>query len=157
MKIIFLDIDGVLNSSNFLYKKNKKKNGERALNQIDPKTIKLLNKIIEITNAKIVISSAWRILYSVEEITRFLKYHKLVGEIIDETPKGISGKRGDEIQDWLNHNTKKYNIESFAIIDDNSDMVHLKHKLIQTKFETGLLKEHIEKVIEILNKEQTKG
>ena len=52
-KIIFLDIDGVLNSET--YDKN------RTAGAIDPECAKRLNRIIKETNADIVISSSWKL------------------------------------------------------------------------------------------------
>jgi histidinol phosphatase-like enzyme len=53
MKVIFLDIDGVLNSEEFL-KKNKNE-------AIDRNNVSILKKIIDKTGAFIVMSSAWRL------------------------------------------------------------------------------------------------
>jgi hypothetical protein len=69
-KIIFLDIDGVLNNSKWL-KENKN-------NPIDPAAVNRINVIMQKTDAKIVISSSWRIKFlnttnSFESIKEFFQ------------------------------------------------------------------------------------
>ena len=59
MKIIFLDVDGVLNSDKYInYTSKKNIDGIKA--DIDVKTIELLKKALDITGAKIVLSSSWK-------------------------------------------------------------------------------------------------
>ena len=59
MKIIFLDIDGVLNSDEYFDKiKNLNINGIE--NDIDISKIILLKKSLDETGAKIVLTSSWR-------------------------------------------------------------------------------------------------
>ena len=56
MKIIFLDIDGVLNSSEY-----RKRMGRKYYSEIiDRSKMPLLKKIVEATGAKIVLSTSWR-------------------------------------------------------------------------------------------------
>jgi hypothetical protein len=113
MKILFLDVDGVLNSEAFLRKLDEqhrqlghtdssspKYTGEREQpgliactcyrleNQIDRDAIARLNRLVAQTGAKIVISSSWRLLLDPPELHRVLAGHGLVAEIIGETPDG---------------------------------------------------------------------
>ena len=64
IKVIFLDIDGVLNSEKSINKNLKKFGKEKGQHALMPDRshIKLLNHIIKETNCKIVLSSSWRIL-----------------------------------------------------------------------------------------------
>ena len=57
MKIIFLDIDGVMNSEVYHKNLNTKKKGWR---RFDPEAVKMVTKLVEEFDAKIVISSLWR-------------------------------------------------------------------------------------------------
>jgi hypothetical protein len=70
-----------------------------------------------------------------------------------KTPGGIyaAEARGQEIQAWLD-GAPRYGIEveSFVILDDDSDMVHLADRLVKTSFETGLLDEHVDRAIAML-------
>ncbi|GAB3546380.1 HAD domain-containing protein [Spirosoma fluminis] len=132
MNVIFLDIDGVLNSELFylssiqekkkqLRKKAKSEDiewREYHLEQIDPKSVGLLNSIIEKTDAKVVLSSSWRKSNSKEYMQSLLEEQGFKGELIDRTPIG-DGQRGKEIDAWLAVNPR---IERYVILDDDSDM-----------------------------------
>ena len=76
MKIIFLDIDGVLNSDT--WEKSKAfKNGVYPSNSFDPFSVQLLNNIINETQAKVVLTSTWRLKFTLQEI-KDPKKHKLI-------------------------------------------------------------------------------
>jgi hypothetical protein len=146
MKLIFLDIDGVLNNQ-LWYKetkhidKTKDTMEEHELRQFDPRCIEILNNIIEKTNAKVVISSSWRIGKSVEQLENLFEKVGFKGDIIDKTPslqfqtfsKGYedynySVPRGNEIKAWLEMNKgtlgEKISRLRYAILDDDSDMLY---------------------------------
>ena len=110
MKIIFLDFDGVLNSENWMVSRFKKFDNDDIATQypfyeIDPDAVENLNRIIELTGAKVVVSSTWRHGRNPEELSNILKFHNFKGEIIDVTPslniKGYTVPRGCEIDFWL--------------------------------------------------------
>jgi hypothetical protein len=161
MKIVFLDIDGVLN--NVLTQTEIYTNGVRLPGSINPnelypefdvECVTALNDIILKTDAKIVISSMWRNLFEhYSYLADYLHFRGVVGDVIGITPNhqkpGTYG-RGGEIQSWLDENTDK-DIKSFVIIDDCDDMDHLMSYLVRTNFSEGLVKRHAEKAIEILN------
>jgi len=110
MKIIFLDIDGVLNTPKLLKK--------FGFDFIDDILVALVARIVRETEAKIVLSSTWRI----EEKNRQLVQEALAAhdlEIFDSTPilkpeTKMWVERREEIQVWLNNNP----VSKFAIIDD---------------------------------------
>lgn len=88
MKIIFLDFDGVICTSDSIRKAHisvDKKLYEQE--QINAEKIKLLNQIVKATDAKIVISSAWRYLHSTQELLVFLRRKGFEGKIVGTTPK----------------------------------------------------------------------
>ena len=137
MKIIFLDIDGVLNSKETLTRAN-------SIIGIDPFLVSIFNRIIFATDAKIVISSSWRNSESEREEIR-----KRVMPFLDITPNCKSRIRGDEIKEWLD---KQSDVEKYAILDDDSDM--LKEQLpnfFHTTWENGLTEEIANEVIKHLN------
>lgn len=154
MKVIFLDFDGVLNSHAWMHENLDLFRSDRLFHHehLDKDAVACVEKIAVATGAKVVISSTWRILNSLDKLKAILKDHGFTGEVIGKTPR-LGVARGIEIQQWLDFNGP---VDGFVIIDDDSDMVHLKHKLVQTKFDTGLQEEHIDKAIAILA-ENTNG
>lgn len=132
MKLIFLDIDGVLNSD-LWYQKQKDKEKTTFAYHLDPHCILQLNKIITKTGAKIVISSNWRKRYSQEKLTKAFEQVGFEGEIISMTPNLTSGNkdmiRGNEILKWCRENEatigcRYVDYKTYAILDDNSDMLY---------------------------------
>lgn len=136
MKVIFLDIDGVLNSQDW-YKRRNRHPAPRTMDQyheqeFDPEAVKLLKMIIEKTEAKVVLSSTWRLH---DDNVKAIK--KFVGvEILDITPRmprpsGTSSEyceRGKEIAEWIEERSKSADvpcelIDRYVIIDDDTDML----------------------------------
>lgn len=155
MKVIFLDVDGVLNSEKDLLNAD----GD---SEIFDRPLELLKRLVDSTKANIVISSSWRIgcaksgkkSYYEEELFKILekRLSDYQMKIFDITPviNKPNIKRGDEIREWL-RNTK-YRIESFVILDDENDMCEFTStNLVQTSMETGLTEDHILIAENILN------
>jgi histidinol phosphatase-like enzyme len=166
MKIIFLDIDGVLNSdvydqSDYYKKATAGMSGYEVIEkahhlQLDPDAIKLMNELVERSGAEVVLSSTWREKYTPEQMTDMLKGRGATFKISASTPI-LFGKlssripRGKEIGEYL-FKLKEWP-ESFVIIDDHDDMLKLKSNLVQTHVKFGLTKEIVEKALKILNGE----
>ena len=151
MKVIFLDIDGVLNTiDTFKRRKDIYNNYGVIIPRIDFYRVKFLKEIIDKTDAKIIISSTWRKYDNdMKELKEVFSLFDL--EVYDVTCIDISGKKGIEINDWLNKNE----VDSFVIIDDEtSDMIHLEKYVVKTRENfkaTGLLEKHVDVAINILN------
>ena len=147
MKIIFLDVDGVLNNSTWAKRMIDAGVHVYAEDMIEDWAIQLLKQIIDATGADVVVSSTWRDdPKAVEHLLIQLAAYDIWP--IGSTPR-TNLRRGDDISQWL----ERYDgyIESYVILDDDSDMtVHMDH-LVQTSFEHGLRHEHVERAIEILN------
>ena len=131
MKIIFLDIDGVLNSDTW-DKTDTFKNGIYPFKHFDPKAVSLFNKIISETNASVVLSSTWRLKYNIEEMRNIFAKVGIKCNLIDFTPDlKINNNyvvRGNEILKWCKDNKdiigcRFTDYTDFVIIDDNSDML----------------------------------
>lgn len=90
MKVIFLDIDGVLNSDAYM-KKQLDNSSEGIKSEIDPATLILLKKAVDTTGAKIILSSSWRIIRKYNELEKFLM--KFGISLSGKTPY-IDGKQG---------------------------------------------------------------
>lgn len=156
MKIIFLDIDGVLNSRAYDRKRNWNEQTD-----IDETRLPLIKQIVDATNAKIVLSSTWREHWDrqpsrCKEDGRYINktFSKYGLTVFDKTPNlGIHALRSDEIRKWLN-DCKEY-IESFVILDDyRYGWGDLSDNFVKTEpnFRMGIEEEHVERAIEILNR-----
>ena len=157
MKVIFLDIDGVLNSHHWFKKYYDKNNPDETY--INFSCIQNLAKIVKATDAKIVLSASCRREVKSNK-NHFLRkiFERYDLEIYDFTPHtGL--ERGVDIQEWLNHHLDVTNI---VIIDDDSDMKPLMKYLVQTKWlvddrykplaEEGLNRKIAKQAIEMLDK-----
>lgn len=173
MKIIFLDVDGVLNSvrsmiayhdeyhtlleNRFAYSYDDPKHS--LFNHIDPVAIRLLNRVTDETGAKYVISSTHRkhIPYGpdgVRDILRMKQYFSgfgLTGEVIGYTPDSNSGFRGNEIAYWLEHSCTE-EVTHYAIVDDSSDMTEYQkdHHFVHTSCDEGFTLENYKELRYIL-------
>lgn len=157
MKVIFLDVDGVLNCLD-TFKRNHDewvKTGKRRVD-LDLEKIGLLKEIIDETSSEIVLSSTWRLGFDknlkpvtdhAKELVKLFREYNL--EIYDMTPR-LGTKRGIEIKKWLSDNPE---VTDFVILDDDSDMEEYNEtNLVQTNFyEGGLLEKHKDKIKEILH------
>jgi len=153
MKVIFLDVDGVLCTSDCL-RMRLAPTGHHVFN---PACVGALNDIIAATGAKLVLSSSWRHFMS---IRKFNTHSKAFGvpPCIDETPTlsqtfsadglYIAQQRGTEIKAWLDAHPE---VDKFVILDDNSDMASLMDFLIQTDMDRGLTEYHAKRAIKLLN------
>lgn len=137
MKILFLDIDGVLIT-------HKSKNAHTA----DPNCVIALQKIIDQINPLIVVSSSWKNIHGInpqEMLTRFgLSNFRFGGQ----TPTLHENTcRGDEIQQWFTNLLIDNNKCSIVILDDQNDMVEFLPCLIQTSFKDGFTIDHADRTI----------
>jgi hypothetical protein len=149
MKIIFLDIDGVLN----VIGQGRDEFGQTFHKHFEDN----LRWIIEQTGAKIVISSTWR-LSGIDVMQRMWKKRGLAGDVIDITPIVHNVIRGIEIQHWIDEHSITY----YCIIDDDNDMLtSQKNNFVRTSGNKdhpdcvdigyGLTRKCAERVVEILN------
>ena len=155
MKIIFLDIDGVLNSDEYFDKiKNLNINGIE--NDIDVSKIVLLKKSLDETGAKVVLTSSWRYTRKAQELKQLLLSY---GIIVDCTPF-IDNERGIEIKKWLQEHN---DIQDFLILDDeifDSYDEKLMKKLIKISdtnginYGEGLQPKHIQEIIQRFGKKE---
>lgn len=144
MKVVFLDIDGVLNShrtavcfGGYPFEVDGK---DRAM--FDEVALGLIRGIVQTAGAKVVLSSSWRITHRFEKVGAALEL-----PIIDRTPS-MSGVRGDEIARWLENHPE---VQRYAIIDDNSDMLPEQMPyFVQTNMFDGFLWRDAEKLSELM-------
>lgn len=170
MKIVFLDIDGVLNNEEdivYLHEINggwenkdfKKIRNEEAFGSGTPFSKRNLNNLkylIEETNAKIILTSTWR--GSKESTDCFLKALDSIGikdKYIGKTKMKYwdsNWGRGREITEWLEENKDK-EVETYIIIDDDTDMhwEDCMEHFIHINGQVGLTHRDRQQAIDMLN------
>jgi hypothetical protein len=162
MKIVFLDFDGVLISHESF---KRKAAGQRA--EPTPESVAALNHLFDTTDAKVVVSSVWRLGRPSGWLQCVLDAWGVRAKIIGETPEldrfdksnglHIARERGEEIACWLRTHAEREprnpeeDVHGFVIVDDDSDMAHLKPYLVQTNFDVGFTMGDARHAIEILN------
>lgn len=155
MRVIFLDVDGVLNSDEY-FNKIKDVKIEGIEREIDVEKIKLLKKAIEKTGAEIVLTSSWRHTRNAQYLKELLLNYNIYA---DSTPF-IQNKRGLEIKQWLLEHSE---VENFVILDDevfDSYDEELMKRLIKISdgnghsFGEGLLSKDVDEIIKRLGRKK---
>ena len=157
-KIVFLDIDGVLNTMQWHSDLKKDTPKDDFGYAFDPVAVANLAHIIEETGAVIVISSSW-------------KMRRLPGFVLDITPNTLSDEvlrtanldemnlgvcRGNEIKEWLSRHEGE--ASNYVIIDDFDDLLpEQEDHAVLTDSWIGITKWDAEKAIKILNGQNGKG
>ena len=156
MKVIFLDVDGVLNSvetTTLCY----------GFVGIDDEKIAKLRRIVEATGAQIVLSSSWKHDWEPLDKDKQNKYGDYLDQklkrcllsVIDKTSEANSECRGKGIIKWVG----THEVDSFIILDDEwFDFKELgrQSRVIKTEFydeNGGLTDDHVALAIELLNSE----
>jgi hypothetical protein len=151
IKVLFLDVDGVLNGEDVA-------GGYSGVNN---DLIMLLKQIIEETNCKIVLSSTWRLNPAARNyLLHFLKSRADINVediIIGDTPRIPNVPRSDEIEKFLNgHRFRRHNtVITWCAIDDMPLKAQrpefMSDHFVQTNYRTGLSLSNTYRVIDILN------
>lgn len=151
--ILFLDIDGVLNSHDYV-----RRGGSLSCRTdgIDSLAVAHLQRIVDETHCSLILSSTWRLIHPLSEMRGRLIAKgmrspcPLRGKTPDLSPRGGTierYQRGLEVNAWINTMGFK---ARYACIDDDGDFMPGQN-LVQTDFRTGLLAEHADRCIRILN------
>jgi hypothetical protein len=151
-RLIFLDIDGVLNSVQFLADNT---NGEGvvivdgvfdATAHIDPLRVARLNRLIEATGAEVVLSSSWRKLFGLERTQASLRAKGFVYQITDCTVRLVGEPRHVEIESYL----AAIGTRSRFVIFDDAEEAGVGFGLNFIHVQDGLEDEHTERACRIL-------
>lgn len=157
-RIIFLDIDGVLNDDQ-TYRRIQEAKRERTgsavvsardlvdVDAIVPEYVERLNRIIGRTSAWCVLSSSWRKARGLHAIQKTLETRGFDGQLVDKTPDKFSYvPRHREIKWWLERcHTKP---EAFVILDDDQEAgVGLTEHYVHVP--DGLQDEHVERAVRV--------
>lgn len=152
--ILFLDVDGVLNSNRWFSSEEGRKRefvDDWRETHIDPDAVAQLNRIVTETRCDIILSSTWRNGYSLGSTLRCFRRKGISEEswnaIVGKTPN-LNTPRGREIKAWLDENHRADSV--FVILDDDGDMEDLIPYLVLTNANEGLTREIADVVIERL-------
>ena len=157
--IFFLDVDGVLND--FKTFRNlehhpvipeslteKEKIKQLHFRMLNPVLVTRMRDTVRTCGADVVLSSSWRILFSLEDVKEMLAEHgwedvPFIGmtSVTNRRPR-----RGEEIRDWMHEHGEG---RPFVIIDDDSDMLP-GQPFVQTDIKIGFSPEDQRKVLDIL-------
>lgn len=120
MRILFLDIDGVMVTSATIDKRNNKWD----VPMFDIKSVAVLNFILQETGAEIILTSDWRTHHTLQEIREIFAHNFVIRAPIGFTPSSktylgtnLEGGRADEIKLWLNTHAWNFDIK-WVVIDD---------------------------------------
>lgn len=151
MKVIFLDVDGVLNSA------------EQNSTLIDKSNLILLKSLVVQTDAKLVLHSGWRLMFDANGNPLKPKATFLLEELnkegltlyafTDDMSKFVNNRnvtklKEQAILDWV----ENHEVERWVVLDDIvfvNDIV--KHHSIRVNGKLGLTKWNVELAISLLN------
>lgn len=159
MKVIFLDIDGVLNGHEF------DKLARSCI--IKTECVRQFNRIVDATSAKVVVSSAWRYMMlrtddsepamTVRGFEYMLRTHGTHCDVIGHT-------RSDEDMGWNEHDNPRVRgklirrwlaehggeVKRYVTLDDDTDEVLLSLPFVKINGSIGLTEADADRAIEIL-------
>lgn len=151
-RIIFLDFDGVLNSTRTHLARQRIVNSGKVQQRFmthgevdsgfDTVAVGLLRRIVDDLNVGIVISSSWRYSMSLTMLQTMFReefqWNDADRIIIGMTPRSNTGRRGEEIQNWIDEHSPGIRNFQYVILDDSGDMEeHQFNRFVQTDFDEG--------------------
>lgn len=166
MKVIFLDIDGVL-ATNKQYMMNRKKfwdknsiaKDTRIPYPFDPKCVKIFNEILDTTGADIVLSSDWKLHFSLVELETIFMFNGVNKSPIDITTNDVVSfgnlvrNRAFQIGEYI----QTHKITNYVVLDDLNMSNYMtitndQDKFVLTDDFEGIKKVGLkDKIIKILN------
>lgn len=171
-RIIFLDVDGVLNNASWREQQDYAPppgtpREHRGMQWIDPSAVERLNLLVERSGAEVVLASSWRA-RGLEQVQELLALRGFRGQLHDRTPlpeerdpvvfRRLAGRdpppgcvwpRGYEIQQWLDD---QFDVDAIVILDDAASLEHLDPWLVRTSLREGLCDHHVIDALGILAK-----
>ena len=168
---MFIDFDGVLNTER--YHSELVSSGQKCSDQygplFDPVAVGNLKRIVDETEAEIVIISSWK-LEGVDRMVSLWKARKMPGVLAGCTPDCISGMdllnvnledsatfanlagKGNEVKQWLRENApKKADGYRYVILDDVPDFLpEQMENYIQVDSRIGITEDNVVKSVEKL-------
>lgn len=136
-RLLFLDIDGVLGNRKSMNASNEGIHPPGPLGMcftVDPDCVARLRKIVEELDIQLVISSTWR--HHTAAIVRAFEWCGWYDAPILGGTSLVYAPRGQQIADWLKQYGKSTDV--WAIVDDDTQDIHQKDRLVRTEHELGL-------------------
>ena len=151
MRVVFLDIDGVLVPGPFL-RGVVASAGHRMRSADDPYKVSLLNELQDVPGVRIVFSSSWRSHSDMPAAVMSqgieIPLHEDGRTTFETSPRFGIGVHGWQIYEWVERHPE---VEGYVIVDDDTDMLpHQAVHFLQTSYEEGLMPRHIELMRSIL-------
>lgn len=151
-KVIFLDMDGVLNSTHFFRSKDDaglveySQSDDFFRGMIDPVAVGVLSEIATKSGAALVLSSSWRNVITLEDLEPMLREagYRGLGFVGKTDSRGAH--RNEEIRRFLIQHPE---IKRFLVLDDTKD-AHIPGHTILTSPATGLLPTHVRPALNVL-------
>jgi len=174
MKVLVLDFDGVMclstewggrmkkikkwklnNPESQGYVNDPKIPAHIKMDNFNAKAVKVLNEILELTDAEIVVSSDWKLHCTLEQLQDMFKQYGVIKSPIDVTPNivlmsmsNLEGNRVSEINTWLNNHPE---VTHWVAIDD-LDLSALPNFVHTKKMTEGIKQSGIkEKILSFLS------
>ena len=131
--LVFLDFDGVLNSIRSVTAYQTAGHNKVAWDAegLDEVAVRLVRRLCEEAPAEVVISSAWRKFYPLEQLTKFLEAKgwpnpPIIGQTVSLDLSTMYGKswgfRGNEVGHFLAKFVEKGNeLGNWVVLDDSKD------------------------------------
>ena len=154
--IIFLDIDGVLNSIHWWvgrqdlvrsYLPPRRASTAWREKRLDPACVGRLQHLVEQTGASIVLSTSWRFRMSIPEFRKLMALHGFeAAPVIGATPAIVRSIRGEEVAAWrIEHQS----VCPYVCLDDDGDFLP-DQPLVQTHPEVGLSDDDVKRCVLLL-------
>lgn len=147
MKVLFLDIDGVLNSYRSIAAGYQLYNCSSLMRKLqlgtvthagfDPTAVQLLHKAQEDIGFKVVISSTWRFTFTLNHFYKIFDWYGWnTRDIIIGVTPSTNTIRGDEVKLWLDSHPE---YKEYVILDDSTDFLEEQlSRCVFTQYEEGI-------------------
>ena len=150
LRLIFLDVDGVLNTAD-----------QRLATSIHPVCLRNFAELVLRTDSYIVISSTWRKHRPfMNKLMTCLKQHDVDERVIGKTPQIAPFERPAEIMSWLDVASRQYGLDvaSWVALDDmpleEMDRSSMGGRCVLTTIQAGLCKKHVRMAEELLHAQE---
>ncbi len=171
MRILFLDVDGVLNSADWMRRRPKRPTGledvaetpiDHEIRSIDPDAVAALDAIVAQSGARVVVSSSWRAMTPLTRLNHALLYRGFTGILLGATPEADQIRRkgerlgvefasrpgrGAEIRAWLDLLPPGLVGDDEYVVLDDEEVAVPHGRLFQTDYTIGLTTDHVDQVV----------